>query len=159
MAIAKVSETEVDTLLKSGCLTVSGSCTWKQGAEKSWFKSNIDVRVMVQKPPKLRIIVSVSFLDKSRYNFVLLWNNIRVRSLDVNGSHANHHTNDECWVHSTHKHRWTDKCHDRFAYTPTDITATDIPGQLAQFCAECGIDCSVKLAELPMATGGIFDDL
>jgi hypothetical protein len=59
----------------------------------------------------------------------------------------------------THKHKWTDLCGDRFAYTPSDITAQDIQGQLAQFCSECDIDYAATIAAFPLLQGGFFDEL
>jgi hypothetical protein len=86
-------------------------------------------------------------------------NGTRIRALCVNGSHTNRHTNTERWVRQMHKHKWTDRCMDRFAYTPEDITATDTQGQFAQFCAECGIACEAKLEDVPPFQGDMFDDL
>jgi hypothetical protein len=77
----------------------------------------------------------------------------------VAGSHQNRHTDAERWVCKTHKHKWTDECHDRFAYTPTDITADDAVGQLIQFCSECGITCDLNIPSVPSRTGDLYDDL
>lgn len=47
---------------------------------------------------------------------------------------------------------------DRHAYSPNDITATEIPEQLEQFCQECNIACNVTLPPLPPHPGSLFDD-
>jgi hypothetical protein len=104
-------------------------------------------------------VISLNVAVQSRYDFTPLLDDKRVRALCVNGSHENRHTDDERWDCRTHKHRWTEVCNDRFAYTPTDITATDIEGQLRQFCTECGVDCAATLAPLPPAQQGLYDDL
>jgi hypothetical protein len=162
MPRAQVPEKDVDALLQSvGKLSVQGHYHWKRTANKSWTR--IDVPVVIEdkdiKDVSLRISVSVSS-ETGKSDFALIWNgNICVRRLCVNGSHTNKHTNAERWIRRTHKHRWTDICMDRFAYTPTDITAVDLHGHFAQFCAECGISCSATLAPLPVTQGGLFDEL
>jgi hypothetical protein len=159
MAIPQVQEHEVESLLGSGKLVVKGEHHWKAASNKGWELVSIPVESKAGKPLSLRIIVSVNIRVRSLRNFSLIWNNnIRVRSLDVNGSHENKHTNSEKWLRKTHKHKWTDECQDRFAYTPTDITAHDVRGQFEQFCAECGIECNVALAE-PPGQGRLFDGL
>ncbi len=161
MARAQVLQQDVDDLLQSGKLSVSGHYQWRRGAHKSWIR--IEVPVSIEDPKakdvELRIIVTASEPMPERRDFVLLWNNIRVRGLCIVGSHTNRHTNNETWVRRMHKHRWTDHCLDRFAYTPTDITAQDVQSQFSQFCAECGISCSASLANPPSAQGGLYDDL
>jgi hypothetical protein len=158
MSSAQVQESDVDALLAAGVLSVDGHCPWRQDSDKSWFKAIVPVKVEGwEKPPVLRIVVSVSPEDQTRISFALLWQNrIRVRGLCMGGSHRNPHTDTARWVHQTHKHRWTDKCHDRFAYTPTDISASDPQGLLGQFCAECGIRCTATLEAIPPAQGGLY---
>lgn len=108
----------------------------------------------------MRIAVTASCLDSSRYTFALLWNKcIRVRALCIGGSHTNKHTNDERWFHKTHKHKWSDMCQERFAYSPTDITAADLQMRFVQFCAECGIACKAAIGPLPPTPKGLLDDL
>ncbi len=159
MSIPRVRATEVDVLLSSGRLVASGNYCWSQASKKQWYKVSIPVGVQGRKDINLRVVASVSFKDPARREFVLLWNNVRVRGLCILGSHDNRHTNAEKWLHQTHKHRWTDECHARFAYTPTDITADDAVGQLRQFCAECGIDCRWTLATPTRAEELYEDDL
>jgi hypothetical protein len=157
MAVPKVTEAEVDALLSSGSLSISRIGRWDVSADKAWAKIEIAVECSKPKTPPLRICLSVSADKRS---FVLLWSRtIRVRGLCTDGSHNNRHTNSERWIWRTHKHKWSDRCHDRFAYTPTDITATEIQGQFVQFCAECGIACVVTLPELPKMQGDLFDDM
>jgi hypothetical protein len=159
MAVAKASEHEVDSLVESGTLSVAGIYAWKIGDNKHWIKVVIPVKTNA-KNLSLRICITVNSQDDSRRNFTLLWNNcIRVRALCMEGSHSNKHTNAERWLSRTHKHKWTDKCQDRFAYTPTDLTASDVQSQLEQFCAECGIDCSATLASIPPLQKDLYDDL
>jgi hypothetical protein len=162
MARALLQQEDVDKLLQSGKLSVSGQYQWKRGSHKSWLKIQVPVNIEDPKVTdvNLRIVVSVSLTVLGKRDFSLIWNStIRVRGLCVSGNHTNRHTNAERWLRQMHKHKWTDQCLDRFAYTPTDITAEDVQGQFAQFCAECGITCSASLAELPSTQGGLYNDL
>ena len=162
MPRAKVLEKDVEALLQSsGKLSVQDHHLWKRKANKSWLRADIPILIDDKsiKDLSLKICISAS-LETDKCDFVLLWNNENcVRRLCVNGSHVNKHTNTERWLRQTHKHKWTDICMDRFAYTPSDITALDIPGQLVQFCAECGIACTATLAPVPASQGELFDEL
>jgi len=161
MIASHVEESAVNSLLSSGKLKVSGSYKWKRGDNKSWGKLEVPVESEDEtaKDVNLRIIVTISFANQDKRDFALLWNNAPVRRLCTAGSHTNRHTNNERWLRQVHKHQWTDNCMDRFAYTPTDITATDVQGQLSQFCKECGIRCSATLGELPSIQGGLYDEM
>ncbi len=159
MAAPQVTEDAVNALLTSGKLSVSGSHKWKRGDNKCWGKIEIPVTISDQsaRDVSLRIVISISFADPDKRDFALLWNNIPVRRLCTAGNHTNRHTNGERWLRQMHKHRWTEHCLDRFAYTPTDITAMDLNAQFSQFCVECGIGCSATLAEIPSFQGGLFN--
>jgi hypothetical protein len=55
MAAPQVKESEVDTLLNSGNLSVEGEHTWKQHNEKSWYKIALPVKCDTKKGSYLRI--------------------------------------------------------------------------------------------------------
>lgn len=163
MPRAQVLEKDVNALLQAGGpLSVQGHHHWKRKANKSWLRVDVPVEIddnAIKKDVNLKVSISFSF-ETGKSDFALIWNNnICVRRLCINGSHTNSHTNTERWARQTHKHTWTDICMDRFAYTPNDITADDIHGQFVQFCAECGIACSSTLAPIPLAQGGLFDEV
>jgi len=161
MAVAQVTPKDVDALLRSGKLSVSGTHRWRHGEHKSWAKIDIPVQIADEKikDVALRIVVSASLADTEKRDFALLWNNVPVRRLCFAGSHTNRHTNTERWLRATHKHTWTDHCMDRFAYTPTDITSEDVQGQLAQFCSESGIAYSGTITDIPAIQGDSFHDM
>jgi hypothetical protein len=161
MPRAEVLQNDVDNLLShEGSLAVVGVHRWKRGAHKSGARADvpIEIRDPMLRGVVLKIVITVSY-ETDKRDFVLLWNNIPVRRLCINGSHTNKHTNTERWLRKTHKHKWTDHCLDRFAYTPTDITSDDVYGQFAEFCAECRIACEAKLGELPAHQGDLQDDV
>jgi hypothetical protein len=159
MPVALVNQKDVDDLVQSGKLSVTGPHRWNRGDNKNWAKIAIPVQIHDERlrTVNLRIVISVSHSNPEKRDFVLLWNNIPVRRLCIAGNHSNRHTDLQRWIRQTHKHTWTDHCLDRFAYTPTDITAEDINGQFDQFCAECGIDNSATLEPVPPIPGGLFD--
>lgn len=165
MATLPVLEKDIDAILASNILSISGHHAWRKGSHKAWARIDIDVAIrdekikgITLKGVTLKMVISLSLLDDRR-DFSLLWNNVTVRRLDIAGSHNNRHSDSEKWSGKTHKHAWRDACWDRFAYTPTDITETTTHGILKQFCAECGINCSATIAENPAAKGGLYDDL
>lgn len=160
MARTIVQEAEVDALLESGRLAVNGKADWKKTMHP-WTRTEIPVEIQGDDPilANLKIVVSIPLTENDKRNYVLLWSNVPVRELHINGSHRNKHVNNEVWDNRTHKHKWTDDYLREFAYTPTDITAHEMQGELEQFCAECGIKGKVKLPPLPQLQGGLFDDL
>jgi hypothetical protein len=161
MPRAEVLQNDVDNLLKrDGSLTVKGVHRWKRGAHKSWARTDIPVELTdpMLRGIVLKLVITVSY-ETDKRDFVLLWNNIPVRRLCINGSHTNRHTNTDRWTRRTHKHTWTDHCMDRFAYTPTDIKSEDVHGQFAEFCAECGIACEATLVVLPAHQGDLQDEV
>jgi len=70
-------------------------------------------------------------------SYALIWAGCRIRGLDRFGPpHPN--PNGEL-LPCPHKHRWSDRERDQWAYVPADITASDRHGVLLQFLAECNI--------------------
>jgi hypothetical protein len=158
MAAPKITEGEVENLLRTGQLSITGTHKWKIGDNKYWVRAEIPVATSARNV-NLRICVSFNAEEQSRRTFALVLNHrFRIRALCVEGSHTNKHTDTARWVRATHKHRWSDVCQDRFAYTPTDITATEFQEQLEQFCAECGIAFTAELAPAPSPRKELYDD-
>jgi hypothetical protein len=156
MALRSLRESDVDNLLARGGLSITGHWHWSRGANRGYAK----IEIPVAGHPSLRLYVTANVEEPGKASFVLSLNNaFRVRGLCMHGSHRNKHTNDEVWIDRTHKHRWTDRCNDRFAYTLTDITATGYSELLSEFCHECGIGCTATLDPAPEVEEGLFDDL
>lgn len=125
---------------------ITQDIAWIRRPNKSWVVCNLPVK----NPRHLKLIMHLNvncILEK--FTCVLLYGEHRVRALDVNGSHENKHHNREVWRAKTHKHKWTDVCHDRFAYTPEDITGTTLEEVFVQFCAECNISFQGKFKNPP----------
>jgi hypothetical protein len=158
MPIPQIQQQEVDAILQAGGLHATGLHTWQQSANKNWLRAEIPVTG--RRDLKMCIIVTANRSEPSMHSFALLLNNaFRIRGLDVNGSHRNRHTDQNKWTAQIHKHKWTDACRDRFAYTPNDITAVEITDQLVQFCAECGIACDATLGPFPARQEDFLDEV
>lgn len=100
-----------------------------------------------------------------QYHLVLVVGRMCIRRLDVRGSHTNPDPEREEWQLQTHKHRFTDRWGDRWAYTPDDLPPTpadtDVPAReyrqvFEAYCHECNIDTSQLAWEDPPA--GTRDD-
>lgn len=70
-------------------------------------------------------------------SYALIWAGCRIRGLDVNG--PGHRNPDGEWLETPHKHRWTDRDRDRWAYFPDDIVSTDRRGIFLEFLNESNI--------------------
>jgi len=77
----------------------------------------------------------------------------------VNGSHTNKHTDTNKWKNKTHKHRWTDVCHESWAYTPTDVKTSTLKEAFNSFCKECNIDFKGEFRALPGRQMTLFESL
>lgn len=147
---------DVDSLLASGVLSVSGSHRWIKGNNRNFFALAAEVSGAPTGRVELRMQVNRLLPDVR--TICLLWNRVNIRRLDFNGSHANKHTNAELWKWRTHLHVWTDNCWDRFAVTPKDEFGASIQEQFAAFCAVAGITSLATIPDLPVQ-GELFDEV
>ena len=90
----------------------------------------------------LKVYGNVNMEEPTIFAFSLILNNAyRIRGLDASGSHKNKHTDNNEWRRTTHKHKWSDRCREAFAYTPSEIIPSDDTAQAFNaFCKECNID-------------------
>jgi len=99
----------------------------------------------------LKVYGNVNMEEPTIFSFSLILNNTyRIRGLDVSGSHGNKHTDSNKWRGETHKHKWSDRCREAFAYTPIEtILSDDIVQAFNAFCKECNIDFVGEVRSLP----------
>lgn len=99
----------------------------------------------------LKVYGNVNIEEPTIFSFSLILNNAyRIRGLDVSGSHKNKHTDSSEWRGATHKHRWSDRCREAFAYTAKEaIPSDDIAQAFKTFCNECNIDFVGEVRSIP----------
>ncbi len=157
MAVPSLTARQVDELLSTNSLSAVGRYAWSVGSNRAWARLEIPLKPA---EAELRLVLTVNLEEPSKRSFSLLYRGeYRIRALDVDGSHQNKHTDRARWVGQTHKHRWTDRCRDRYAYTPIDILASDVEDQLAEFCAECGVSYGASIDAVPAGQGELFDEV
>lgn len=142
-----LTESEADRLVAAP-KSITGDLTWSYNPNEVWAKS--EMNVVNSLGVDLRIYANVNMKEPSLFTFVLSVSRaFRIRGLCANRGHVNKHTNREEWRPGTHKHRWTDRCRDRFAYTPPESISSDVAMAFRQFCAECKISFTGQVQPLP----------
>src|SRR5699024_10337337 len=107
-----------------------------------------------------RLLLIVNRNTKIRkFSFTIVWNGHRIKSLDIGKDHKNPPFNKENRVGKKHKHTWTDKWRDVWAYKPDDITdGADFTQILNEFFIECNIKCNVNIPKVPPAQEELMFD-
>ena len=147
MARIPLTEDEADRLVAAP-KTISGDLVWSHDVDRGWAKS--ELKVASELGVDLRVYSNINMKEPSLFSFALLVNRVfRIRGLCINRGHVNKHTNNEKWWPGTHKHRWTDRCRDRFAYTPAESISSDVGEAFRQFCTECAITFDGQIRPLP----------
>ena len=147
MASIPLTESEADRLVAAP-KSITENLAWSYNPNEVWAKS--ELRVINNLGVDLRVYANVNMKEPSLFTFALsLSRAFRVRGLCANRGHVNKHTNREEWRPGTHKHRWTDRCRDRFAYTPVEEISQDVAEAFRQFCVECSISFEGQVQPLP----------
>lgn len=147
MAKIPLNEAEVAKIMQV-TKTITQDIYWEKNPNESWYKSEVEVKNKLRLNLKIHLNANSKYYDL--YSFTLILNNaFRIAGLDVNGSHKNKHTDSNDWKGETHKHKWTDRCRDGWAYTPEDIQGKSIEIAFISFCRECEIDFKGKFNTLP----------
>jgi len=121
---------------------------WSIDLSQAWAKCELDVKNKLK--VNLKLYLNWNTEEQSLFSFSLVLNNAyRIAGIDFNGSHRNRHTDDNFWTGKTHKHKWTEKCRDSWAYTPEEITSKRAEDVFKAFCRECNIDFQGKFLEIP----------
>ena len=142
--ITKSACTQVLALQK----TIGHDVVWTTKQNEAWAEARLPIKA--QWPGSLELVITVNTALPSKYSMSIMLNQVRIKALDVNGSHSNKCTDKIIWAAQTHKHDWSDVCPDGHAYTPTDITGSTIADVLNQFCKECNIVFSGTFTPVPM---------
>lgn len=133
-----ITENECDDIIAQP-KRVRANISWVHKPNKSWVTSKVSVEGDFK--GQIQLITTVNVEEPLKFSFTLLLNGAhRIRGLDVSGSHLNKCSDQQYWYGQTHKHPWTDSCPGGHAYTPTEITGTNLQEVFMQFCEECNID-------------------
>lgn len=154
MARIPLTDAEVQKILQIPKV-VNEDVVWHLTPNQSWAKCELNVENKLK--TNLKLYLNWNCDEPSLFSFSLIQNNAyRIAGLDFNGSHKNQHTDDKVWKGETHKHRWTEKCRDSWAYTPENITNKDIREVFKIFCKECNIEFKGKFSLLPSRQMQLF---
>lgn len=148
MARILLTEQEVERIIGAN-KRIHGDMEWQYRENEGYAKCQLSVANTLG--VNLKMVANVNMEESSIYSFSLILSNAyRIRGLDVSGSHRNKHTNNSEWRGTTHKHRWSDRCRESFAYTPKEsILPQNIEKAFRTFCQECNIDFEGTVRTLP----------
>ncbi len=122
---------------------VKGPNNWQQRDDGNWY-----MEMPVEAPEQWPLRLYGRFNPRTGcYTFILFCGTLNVRRLDVGKRHHNPDCND---VGPVHKHTWTDRSGDKWAYEPSDISsANSIRETFFAFLAECHIAFEGQFREPP----------
>ncbi|HWP29537.1 MAG TPA: hypothetical protein VNM50_08355 [Chloroflexota bacterium] len=145
MPAAPLNEAEVAAILAQP-MRIAGTVQWTQKSHLAYLEAQLPA-AHPRADARLSLRITVNARAREKYSVTLLLNGLRIRGLDVGGSHENRHTDRNCWHGQPHEHRWTDRCHDAWA------CAVDEPASLEaavrDFCGRAGITFAATWRDLP----------
>jgi hypothetical protein len=147
MSAFKITKADCDRVLAIS-KDITHDLSWSVKPNRAWVEASLPIKS--EFPGDLELRITVNTILPSKFSFSILLNQIRIKSLDVNGSHSNKCTDQKIWAGETHKHDWSQVCPDGHAYTPTDITGSTVQAVLNQFCQECKIVFTGKYQPVPI---------
>lgn len=129
--------------------SIQGDVIWVYRPKEGYAKCELQVSNALG--INLKIAGNINMEEPAIFSFSLIYNNAyRIRGLDVSGSHKNKHTDNNEWRASTHKHKWSNRCREAFAYTPVEVfNSKDIVQAFNTFCKECNIDFKGEVKPVP----------
>jgi hypothetical protein len=147
MARVALTEDQVSRILGAPKV-IKEDLRWTSKDHPEWVGCELNVENQLK--VTLHIYANANLVDRSKYSFTLVMSrNYPIARLDAGGSHQNRHTDDGRWFGEAHKHRWTDRCRDSFAYTPTDIDTGTLESAFGSFCREIGVEFQGQVEPLP----------
>lgn len=153
--MSQVDESEVQAIIGDATKSIDSDLVWSEDEDHG---PRIEFRAELSSAAGHSLMVVASYNRESRvlgYHIVHRGLGRRIYGLDLGRQHRNP---DGHRVGETHKHRWTDAAQDRWAYAPSDITASadDPVAVWRQFCAEASINHRGTLQAVPWTQQGLF---
>lgn len=157
MARAPLTDLEVEQVLQAPKI-INEDVQWRLDPYQCWAKCELNVENELK--ANLRLYMNWNLEEPSLFSSSLVLNNaFRIAGIDFNGSHRNRHADNNLWRGETHKHKWTEKCRDSWAYTPEDIFRKEIQEVFKIFCKECNIKFKGKFLSLPPKQERLFREM
>ena len=137
-----LSEAEVERIINLP-KRITEHNQWREGDDGSWY-----MEVPIEAEEQLPLRLYGRFNPRTaNYTFILFCGRLNLRRLDVGKRHHNPECDD---VGSPHKHRWTDRFRDKWAYEPPEMeNKSSICDTFTTFLAECNIALEGRFAEPP----------
>ncbi|MBM3298968.1 MAG: hypothetical protein FJY85_03340 [Deltaproteobacteria bacterium] len=138
----RVDEAEADRILDLP-KRIRENNQWKQGDDRNWF---MEVPVEASEQMSLRLYGRYN-PRTGNYTFILFHGRTNLRRLDVGKIHHNPECDN---VGAVHKHRWTDRYHDKWAYVPSDVDSSALlDGVFRAFLSECRTELEARFVNPP----------
>jgi Pyruvate/2-oxoacid:ferredoxin oxidoreductase delta subunit len=150
MAKMLLTEQQADRIITAR-KSINTDVEWGYRVNEGYAKCQLTVSNPLGMNLNLKVYGNVNMEEPTIFSFSLILSNAyRIRGLDTSGSHKNKHTDSNEWRGKTHKHKWSDRCREAFAYTPEEtIPSDDITQGFKAFCKECNIDFAGEVRPLP----------
>ncbi len=154
MAKTVLTEQTADNIIAAP-KSIQDDVVWIYRLKEGYAK--FELQVANELGVNLKIAGNLNMEAPTIFSFSLIYNNAyRIRGLDVNGSHKNKHTDNNEWRSMTHKHRWSNRCREAFAYTPGEVfNSQNISHAFNTFCTECNIDFKGEVKPVPPKQFGL----
>lgn len=155
MPAAPITETEVTAILSQE-MRIDESVQWLPKTDRVYVEASLRVR-HPQRNIALTLKLTQNRLAQRKFSISLLLNGAhRIVRLDVNGSHANWHTDSNRWTLQIHEHLWTDACHGQWARS-VNVVGNDLLTAFEDFCSRHVILFEGRWADPPAMQLGLGD--
>ena len=149
-----LTDSEFKDFIEDSNKIINGDIEWQEDEDHS---PSVEFRVSLQSINDYPVFVKGSYnpLIPALTYAIIHRQAKRIYALDMGKEHPNP---DRTPVGEIHKHRWTEKYRDKWAYRPQDITAlvTEPVEVWKQFCEEASIRHNGVMRSPPPVQGDLF---
>ena len=135
------TEDEIQTILNDNSKKICGNILWTRNKSFSDI-ATFNIPIISDGLGELTLRGSYNLIY-SKISFVIVYKQKRIYSLDIGHDHTNRKTKTQKRksIGSVHKHKWSRKFKDAYAYQPDDITAKahEVEKAWKEFCIESKI--------------------
>lgn len=145
-----ITEEEANRLIEEE-KEITEEIKWRQKPQHGKiFEFVVPLQLKNNDNARLTLVVNRNTRIK-KFSFTILYNGTtRIKSLDIGKGHKNPPFRRKNNIGKKHKHTWTNRWKDTWAYVPDDITdGANFDQVLQEFFVECNIKCNVEIPSLP----------